>query len=205
MKTVKLTEVLDYYDGIQIFTARDPIGGHYVCDMIDTVGDFDRYAVVGVRPERLADFRAGRADLRTLLLLESPDGEWYITVADGTIDDPLTLEPQQKPLAETDYLPDEGVFLEEATPVSDAAIQSALERGKVVAITGQVEHVNRTTGEWSLLTDHGVSAGKTAPGGPGLDGLQIGKLYRFKCAEVTEPDPLWRDRKTLYLQSVETV
>ena len=78
MKTVKLTEVLDYYDGIQIFTARDPIGGHYVCDMIDTVGDFDRYAVVGVRPERLADFRAGRVGLRTLLL-ESPDGEWYIT------------------------------------------------------------------------------------------------------------------------------
>ena len=116
----------------------------------------------------------------------------------------MTLEPQQKPLAETDYLPDEGVFLEEATPVSDAAIQSTLERGKVVAITGQVEHVNRSTGEWALLTDQGVTAGKTAPGGLGLDGLQVGKRYRFKCAEVTEPDPLWRDRKMLYLHSVET-
>ena len=53
MKTVKLTGILDYYDGIQLFAARDPIGGHYVCDMIDTVGDFDRYLVVGVRPDRL--------------------------------------------------------------------------------------------------------------------------------------------------------
>ena len=40
--------------------------------------------------------------------------------------------------------------------------------------------------------------------GGGLDGLQVGKRYRFKCAEVTELDALWRDRKTLYLQSIET-
>ena len=203
MKTVKLTEVLDYYDGIQIFAARDPIGGHYVCDMIDTVGDYDRYAVVGVRPERLADFRAGRVDLRTLLL-ESPSGEWYITVADGTIDDSLTLQPQQQPLAETDYLPDEGFFLEESAPISDTDIQSALERGKVVTVTGLVEQVNRSAGEWTLLTDHGVKTGKTGPGGPSLDGLQVGKRYRFQCAEVTELDPFWRNRQTLYLQRFET-
>ena len=109
MKTVKLTEILDYYDGIQLFAARDLIGGHYVCDLIDTVGDFDRYLVAGVRPERLDDFRTGKVDLRTLLL-ESPDGEWYITTADGSIDDPLTLVPQQEPLAATEYLPDEGFF-----------------------------------------------------------------------------------------------
>ena len=98
MKTVKLTEILDYYDGIQLFAARHPIGGHYVCDMIDPVGDFDRYLVVGVRPERLDEFRTGEVDLRTLLL-EAPDGEWFITVADGTIDDPLTSVLQQEPLA----------------------------------------------------------------------------------------------------------
>ena len=45
---------------------------------------------------------------------------------------------------------------------------------------------------------------QTTPGGPGLNGLQIGKHYRFKCAEATEPDPLWRNQKTLYLQSIET-
>ena len=121
MPTVKLTEILDYYDGIQIFAAQDPIGRHYVCDMVDTVGDFDRYVVVGVRPERVDDFRAGKVDLRTLQL-ESPYGEWYITTADGTIDDPLILELQQEPLMETDYLPDEGFFLRQAPPVTDAHI-----------------------------------------------------------------------------------
>ena len=46
-------------------------------------------------------------------------------------------------------------------------------------------------------------AGKTTPVGPGLAGVQVGQRYRFKCAEVNELDPLWRDRKVLYLQSIE--
>ena len=202
MKTVKLTEILDYYDGIQLFAAHDPIGGHYVCNMIDTVGDFDRYLVVGVRPERLDDFRTGKVGLRTLLL-ESPDGEWYITTADGSIDDPLTLVPQQEPLAATEYLPDEGFFLEEPAPVSESDIKQAVERGDVVAVTGQVELANRSKGEWGLLTDCGMKTGRTAPGGPSLYGLQVGKRYRFNCAEIMKPDPLWRNQKTLYLQGIE--
>ena len=87
--------------------------------------------MVGVRPDRLDEFRTGEVDLRTLLL-EAPDGEWFITVADGTIDDPLTLVPQEEPLAETDYLPKEGYFLEEPTPVSESDIKQAVERGNVV-------------------------------------------------------------------------
>ena len=104
MKTVQITEILEFYDRILLFAACDPIGGNYLCEAIDTVGGHDRYAVVGDRPEHVADFRAGRVDLRTLMPV-SPGGEWYITVADGTIDDPLVLEPQHKPLEETDYLP----------------------------------------------------------------------------------------------------
>lgn len=61
-----------------------------------------------------------------------------------------------------------------------------------------------SAGEWELLTAHGVKTSRVAPDGPDLDGLQIGKSYRFKCAEVTEQVPLWRDRKTLYPQSIGT-
>ena len=71
-------------------------------------------------------------------------------------------------------------------------------------VVGQVEQVNRDSGEWELLTDHGVKTGKVAPAGHDLDGLQVGKRYRFKCSEVTESDALWRDRKMLYLQSIAT-
>ena len=75
---------------------------------------------------------------------------------------------------------------------------------KSLVVVGQVERVNRSAGEWGLLTDHGVKTGKVAPAGPDLGGLQVGKRYRFNCAEVTESDALCRDRKMLYLQSIET-
>ena len=202
MNTIKLTEILEYYDGIQIFAAHDPIGGHYVGSMIDTVGDFDRYLVVGVRPDRLDDFRIGKVDLRTLLL-ESPDGEWYTTVADGTIHDLLTLVQEKEPLAQTEYLPEGGFFLDEPSPVKEADIMQAIELGNVVTLTGHVELADRSAGEWRLLTEFGEQTGRTAPGGSVLDGLQVGKRYRFQCAEITALDPLWQDQRVLYLQRVE--
>ncbi len=205
MKTVKLTEILEYYDGILIFAACDPIGGNYLCESIDTVGDHDRYAVVGVSPQKLAEFRAGRVDLRTVML-EAPGGEWYITVSDRTIEDPLVLEPQHELLSETDYLPSgDGYFLRPEDSPDDGAIRRALERGKAITVTGLVERANRSVGEWALLTEDGIQSGKTYPGGPGLDGLQVGKHYRFKCAQVTDHDSLWRDKQTLYLHHVEHV
>ena len=204
MKNAKITEILDYYDGILAFAAQDPIGGQYVGSLIERTRENDRYLVVCIRPERLDDLRNGKVDLRALLL-ESPDGEWYIATPEGTIDDPLTLEPQQETLADTDYLPGDGYFLgPEEPPDIHTKIQRALERGKAVAIVGQVDKVNRSASEWGLLTDHGVKTGKVAPSGPSLDGLQVGKRYRFQCAEVAELDALWRDQQTLYLVSVET-
>ena len=114
------------------------------------------------------------------------------------------LVPQPTRLADSVYFPGASYFLGPEAPPDEAKIQRTLERGKVVALIGQVMQVNRSAGEWSLFTDHGLKAGRTTPGGPGLNGLQIGKHYRFKCAEATEPDPLWRDQKTLYLQSIGT-
>ena len=78
--------------------------------MIEPEGDFDRYAVAAVCLKRLDDLRAGRVDLRTLLL-ESTDGKWYIAVARGTIDEPLKLVPQSEPLADSSHLPEEGYYL----------------------------------------------------------------------------------------------
>lgn len=112
MKTIKLTEVLDYYDGIEVFAAQDIGGSPYIALAIDPVDGLGRYVVTGAVPERLQQFRSGGLDLRTLLL-EAPGGEWYITVADGTIDDPLALEPQGGLLAEREeFLPEPGFVLD---------------------------------------------------------------------------------------------
>ena len=38
-----------------------------------------------------------------------------------------------------------------------------------------------------------------------LNGLQIGKRYRFRCAVINESDAFWRNRPTLYLACFESV
>jgi hypothetical protein len=52
MKTIRHTATLFYYDGPQVFEARDPIGGHYVAVMVEPQDGKDRYLVTGVAPER---------------------------------------------------------------------------------------------------------------------------------------------------------
>ena len=119
-----------YYDGVEVFAGQDSIGGHYIGMIIDTIDTVDRYLVTGVSPERLRQFRSGIVDLRTLFL-ETPDDEWFITMADRDPGQSLVLEPQSGSLLATEFLPEEGFFLEDV-PVDDLALQQARERGKVV-------------------------------------------------------------------------
>ena len=111
IKLIRLTETLDYYDGIQIFAGRDANGGCYVGSLIDQDGPADRYLVTAAAPEHLRQFREGHLDLRTLLL-SAPGGQWYLSLDRDSGDVPLT--PQSGPLAATDYLPEPGLFLDGA-------------------------------------------------------------------------------------------
>jgi len=113
VKLIWLTEILDYYDGIQIFAGQDANGGGYVGSLIDRAGPADRYLVTAAAPESLQQFREGRLDLRTLLLA-APGGQWYLSFDRDGGDTPLPLEPQAGPLTATDYLPEPGLFLDAA-------------------------------------------------------------------------------------------
>ena len=130
MRTIQPTEVLVYYDGVEVFAGQDPIGGHYIGMIVDSEGAVDRYLVTGASPERLRLFRNGILDLRTLFL-EAPGGEWFITRADGNPGQPLVLIPQTEPLVATDLLPEEGFVLDDVAS-DDLALQQARERNNVV-------------------------------------------------------------------------
>ena len=118
--------------------------------------------VVGVKPERLRELRSGMLDLRTLLL-EAPGGEWYLTLVNGNAEQPLSLEPQNGPLAETDFLPDDG-FLPVGDELDPKETQRRISLGKPAAVTGWVEIVNRIAGHWELSTGDSMTSGKLAPG-----------------------------------------
>ena len=129
MKTIRHKTTLFYYDGPQVFEARDGIGGHYIAVMVEAHGGHDNYLVAGVAPERLRQFRGGTLDLRTLLTEGGAD-EWYL--AQGSdLNQPLALVPQTKPLAGSPYLPDEGFLLHDH-PSEDLALREARERNNLV-------------------------------------------------------------------------
>lgn len=135
MKTVKRTikpvAVLDYYDGIQLFEGRDPIGGHYIAVLLASLGKAEHFLATGAKPERLQQFRAGVLDLRTLLL-DAPGGEWFFIYADAPYGEPLTLIPQEGDLAEReDLLPGEGYTLDDA-PIDDLSEKRAIESNSTV-------------------------------------------------------------------------
>ena len=119
MKTILHTATLLYYDGTQIFEGRDLAGRRYVATLIDDANGADVYAVVGVSPESLRRFRAGALDLKSLML-ETPDEQWYIAQPEGGEDVPIRLQPQTSPLAESDFLPDDGLVLYD-DPADDPA------------------------------------------------------------------------------------
>ena len=108
--TIRPTEVLDYYDGVLVFTAEDAGGRRYVGSIIDTTDGIDRYLVKTTTPERVKDLERGKVDLRSLLL-ENPSDQWYLTFDGNTSERPLELLPQDGPLEATDFLPSEGYFL----------------------------------------------------------------------------------------------
>ena len=130
MKKIQPTEILVYYDGVEVFAAQDPIGGNYIGMFVDSDGEFDRYLVTGVTTSRLQMFRSGIVDLKTLFL-EAPEDEWFFTSIDGEPGHSMTLVLQTENIVATDYLPEDGFVLHDV-PVDDLALQQARERGNVV-------------------------------------------------------------------------
>ena len=107
MTRIRHIRTLVYYDGPQVFEARDAIGGHYIAVMGPSKEI--RYLVTGVAPERLQAFLNGESDLRTLLE-ESDAGSRYTTTSfpgeEGNYE--LTVEPFKEPLEASGFLPPSG-------------------------------------------------------------------------------------------------
>ena len=215
MKTVRHTTTLFYYDGPQVFEARDSIGGHYVGVMVEPLNGQDQYLVAGVEPERLRQFRAGLLDLRTLLT-EREDEDWFLTVPTGGLTEPLALQPAQRSLWESGFLPDAGFVLHDR-PAEELTLREARSEGEVaplvsllsgvsnlgsesVNLVGTLEEADMTRGTWRLATPEDKYSGEVKQGGPTLEGLELGRAYQFSCIEeIEEAEGTGREQRSLYL------
>ena len=130
MKTIRHTRTLYYYDGPQVFEARDSIGGHYIALMIPAEGPGDRYVVAGIAPERMRMFRAGSLDLRSLMIDASPD-ECYLASFGESVNTPLRIVREGISLAEGAFLPDDGFHIYDS-PTTDFTLGEARKRQNLV-------------------------------------------------------------------------
>ena len=140
--TISPTKVLDYYDGVLVFTAEDDGGQQYVGSIINTTDGIDRYLVKATTPERIKDLENGRVDLRSLLL-ENPSDNWYLTFDGHAPDQPLELHPQDGRLEATDFLPSEGYLLDDDAdtrliekwlPINEISTEAIRERAAASAL-----------------------------------------------------------------------
>ena len=111
MKTIRHTETLYYYDGPQIFIAKDNDNARYIVVCVDSGYIGDTFLVSKVSYERIVHFRTGLIDLRTLLVDSSKDG-WFIGKHERGCDQEIILEQQRGPIKDNQYLPDSGFFLQ---------------------------------------------------------------------------------------------
>ena len=159
MKTIHHYSTLFYYDGPQVFEARDAIGGHYVAVLVDlsfsSVSEEwrrhhsgDCYLVTGVAPEQLRRFRSGVLDLRSLLM-ESDRDERYLAIGKINIDH-LQIVKFTTPLTDSGLLPDPGFLLHD-TPTENRELRKA-KKTKKLTILDLVKHAyrNRNKASWPL-------------------------------------------------------
>jgi len=155
MRSIRHTKTLVYYDGPQVFEARDGIGGNYVGVMVEPDGGLDRFLIKGVSPERLRRFRAGVLDLRELLLGEI-DEDWFLGVSPGGFTESFSLTSRSDSLEQSGFLPEAGFILHDF-PASDETLREARERNNLVMEISveppeaAVEHCIRATTLASLL------------------------------------------------------
>lgn len=138
MKTIRHFSTLFYYDGPQVFEARDADNRRYVVVLVDadSIGG-ERYLVTAVAPERLRRFRSGGLDLRSLLV-ESNREERYVATADAGLDQPLHLEELTVPIEDCGLLPDSEFLLHDRSPNIDGQIERAeADRGRLAGRKGQ--------------------------------------------------------------------
>ena len=119
MKTIHHVATLDYCDEPILFEGHGRNGEHYLAAAVDDSEDGEiLYVVVGVSLSELKRFRSGLIDLRKLMLKAGSDA-WY-TASFSSSAKGFELEPQDTPLATSEYLPSEGYTLDPATS-SDTA------------------------------------------------------------------------------------
>ncbi len=120
-------ESLEYYECELLFEGEDETGRKYIALHDQDLETGCQYIVVPVSKNELTKFKAGRSDLRALMLSSGEDS-WYRAdiLTDST---EITLVQQTSPITDGSILPDQGYYIGE-TDISTRASRFSIESGR---------------------------------------------------------------------------
>jgi hypothetical protein len=132
MAFIAIKNVLEYYDGPQVFEAVDLAGASYICLAGPYGSSFD-CAAIRIEPHRLHSFVAGSCDLLSLIVDRDASLDWFECKYDG--ERIRVLRNRGSDQIPDDLLPEEG-FYHEQKSIAAEVIEVAEERGScVVAVS----------------------------------------------------------------------
>lgn len=150
---LRFAGTLFYYDGIQVFEARDKIGGHYIAVRVAEAKDNDEplYAIVGVAPGELQRLRLGSLGLAEVMRAVDIRDEWYIGVLEGTDSETRVVAELQSGRIPLDFIPDEGFTLSPPLEAVESIRKEAIARN-ALAFELQIDGP-KSTNEHRLSAD----------------------------------------------------
>ncbi len=132
MSTLHIKSVLVYYDGPQVFEARDLAGGSYICIAAPHGTEFDCIAI-RIEPARLHAFIAGACDLLSLITKRDSTLDWYYCNFEGEFLNAASVgEGWQVPI---ELLPEEGFYHEQKSGAPEVVEVAAERRVCIVAVS----------------------------------------------------------------------
>ena len=112
--SLKVQDMLIWHDTPQLFTAKDKIGGLYVCLAVDDKDGQSQFLAVAISTNRLQELKTGKIDLYTVFA--SPELETWFQVNDFE-NDTFTIEPFSEEIPES-WLPIPDEYLPKAALLS---------------------------------------------------------------------------------------
>ncbi|MCD8387665.1 MAG: hypothetical protein LUD17_12360 [Bacteroidales bacterium] len=105
MIPVKIDKILDYCDGPQIFTVRDPFDTLYLSLASPKENE---YLTIPISLSKLTSFENGLIDLRSVFLNPEKGKEYFIL---NTTSENFEMRPIRASEISEEWLPDEGFYL----------------------------------------------------------------------------------------------
>ncbi len=131
MRTLSHFETLVYYDGPELFVARDQLDVSYTCRLVEKADDSEKYICIPVSKGRLNDFTSGGIDLLSLIKTSETSEVLVGTVTGGDLEriPTVSIPEDQVPPA---WLPKPGFFAK-PKPITDIqVIQESRERQRAI-------------------------------------------------------------------------